>query len=149
MFRNLAVRPGNKPVIQPGKAGTVNLKDLGLKGSIWSGNSKPTISVESVPGIQFLDNYLTNKGYNITYTSAMGGKHMPKSGHYLGHKIDLQITKNGKPARLSPQDEQYLSQMGFVGKGAVGWETVPGQVGGGHYDLNTFEASRIINKYKG
>ena len=127
----------------------VNLKDLGLKGSIWSGNSKPTVSAEAAPAVQFLDNYLAGKGYNITYTSAMGGKHLPKSGHYLGHKIDLQITKNGKPARLSSQDEQYLANLGFIGNGAVGWEAVPGQVGGGHYDLNPFRASSIINKYKG
>ena len=122
---------------------------MNLKGSIWSGNSKPTISAEAAPGVQFLDNYLAGKGYKVTYTSAMGGKHLSKSGHYLGHKIDLQITKNGKPARLSQQDEQYLANLGFIGNGAVGWEAVPGQVGGGHYDLNPFKASSIINKYKG
>ena len=127
----------------------VNLKDLGLKGTIWSGNSKPTIAAESVPGVKYLDNYLTSRGYQVVYTSAMGGKHAPNSGHYNGAKIDFQVFKNGKPVRLTPQEEAHIYGLGFKGEGAVGWEAVPGQVGGGHYDANTLRASMIINKYKG
>lgn len=106
--------------------------------------------MDSVAGIKFLDNYLASRGYEVVYTSAMGGKHAKGSGHYNGAKIDVQVFKNGKPAKLTPEEEKYVYySLGFKGDGAVGWEAVPGQVGGGHYDLNSLRASMIINKYKG
>jgi hypothetical protein len=67
----------------------------------------------------------------------MGG-HLPNTGHGRGNKVDLQLKKNGQPTHLTNQQLYSLKQAGYWGSGtgALGWEPVAGQVGGGHYDLN-------------
>ena len=66
----------------------------------------------------------------------MGG-HRAGTGHWKGNKVDLQLKKNGKTAWLSREQLNALRTAGYwgPGTGALGWEPVAGQVGGGHYDL--------------
>ena len=114
----------------------VGLKDLSLRGSVVSSNSIPYIAEGNKESLQNLDRLLNEWGYEIVYTSAMGG-HRPGTGHWKGNKIDLQLKKNGRPAHLTPAQLNVLRKAGYwgPGTGALGWEPVSGQVGGGHYDL--------------
>lgn len=112
------------------------LKDMSLKGSVVSSNSIPYIATQNEQSLKALDDTLNSWGYEVIYTSAMGG-HKPGTGHWKGNKVDLQLKKNGKPTHLSGQQLNMLGQAGYWGRGtgALGWEPVSGQVGGGHYDL--------------
>lgn len=123
----------------------VALKDLGLKGNIWSGNSKPFVGAQNGSNVQFLDGLLNKWGYGVTYTSGMGGNHAKNSGHYKGTKLDLQLTKNGRAAQLTPQQLEILKRYGYWGgdTGALGWEPVKGQSGGGHYDMYVAQGSSL------
>lgn len=118
------------------------LKSMGLKGSAVSSNSIPYIASQNEQSLKTLDQTLSDWGYEIIYTSAMGG-HRAYTGHWKGNKVDLQLKKNGRPARLSSQQLNMLGQAGYWGRGtgALGWEPVLGQVGGGHYDLFIGEGS--------
>lgn len=113
-----------------------SLKDMGLKGSVVSSNSIPYIASQNEQSLKTLDQTLSDWGYEVVYTSAMGG-HKAYTGHWKGNKVDLQLKKNGKPTHLSSQQLNMLGQAGYWGRGtgALGWEPVSGQVGGGHYDL--------------
>lgn len=115
----------------------VYLNTLNLNGKISGGNSKPCIAKENVQNLIELDRLLSSWGYEVTYTSCMGGKHCNNSGHYKGNKVDLQLRKNSRNARLTPEQSEKLRTLGYWGSGtgAVGWESVAQQVGGGHYDL--------------
>jgi len=112
------------------------LKDMGLKGSVVSSNSIPYIASQNEQSLKTLDQTLSDWGYEVVYTSAMGG-HRAYTGHWKGNKVDLQLKKNGKPTHLSSRQLNMLGQAGYWGRGtgALGWEPVSGQVGGGHYDL--------------
>lgn len=112
------------------------LKNMGLKGSIVSSNSIPCIASQNEQSLKTLDQILSDWGYEVVYTSAMGG-HRAYTGHWKGNKVDLQLKKNGRPTHLSSQQLSMLGQAGYWGRGtgALGWEPVSGQVGGGHYDL--------------
>lgn len=114
----------------------VGLKELSLSGSVVSSNSKPYIAEGNKKSLQNLDKILNEWGYEVVYTSAMGG-HRTGTGHWKGNKIDLQLKKNGRPAHLTPAQLNVLRKAGYwgPGTGALGWEPVSGQVGGGHYDL--------------
>ena len=112
------------------------LKNMGLKGSVVSSNSVPYIASQNEQSLKALDQILSDWGYEVVYTSAMGG-HRAYTGHWKGNKVDLQLKKNGRPTHLSSQQLNMLGQAGYWGRGtgALGWEPVSGQVGGGHYDL--------------
>lgn len=114
----------------------VGLKELSLSGSVVSSNSKPYIAEGNKESLQNLDKILNEWGYEVVYTSAMGG-HRAGTGHWKGNKVDLQLKKNGRPAHLTPAQLNVLRKAGYwgPGTGALGWEPVSGQVGGGHYDL--------------
>ena len=113
-----------------------SLKNVGLKGTVVSSNSIPFIASQNEQSLKALDETLNSWGYDVIYTSAMGG-HRPGTGHWKGNKVDLQLKKNGRPTHLSSQQLNMLGQAGYWGRGtgALGWEPVSGQVGGGHYDL--------------
>ena len=109
------------------------MKDLGLKGAIGAGNSVPYIATANAQNLKNLDNYLTSKGYNFTYTSAMGGTHAGGArSHGAGAKVDLVLNKGG---RLKAEDERWLMANGFYGgaTGAVGYHNAGS---GYHYDLS-------------
>lgn len=116
----------------------ISMKDLNLNGEIVPGvNSSPYIAPSNIENLKTLDKTISSWGYDIKYTSAMGGSHAggPKS-HAAGQKVDLQLWKNGKPTRMTKGQENALILAGFAknGTGALGWEPVRGQVLGGHYD---------------
>jgi len=117
----------------------VSMKDLNLSGQIASINSKPYIAPNNVDNLKSLDSTINSWGYDIIYTSAMGGSHKggPRS-HAAGQKVDLQLKKNGKSTRMTKGQENALISAGFArnGTGALGWEPVAGQVLGGHYDYS-------------
>lgn len=122
-----------------GLGGTVKMKDLGLRGKIDSGNSVPATLKKNAYNVQQLDHILASWGYDVTYTSNMGGKHKTgEKSHASGNKVDLQLTRGGQVAKLTSQQLEYLRKLGYWGgtTGALGWEAVNGQVGGGHYDLH-------------
>ena len=131
-----------KTKVKNGKT-LAEMKSLNLAGTVDSGNSVPWIAAQNVGSLKFLDNYLASRGYGITYTSAMGGKHNTSDrglGHYDGAKVDVQLWKNGKPAYLTSDEMSYLKSLGYwdnggARTGALGWEPVDGQKGGGHYDF--------------
>jgi hypothetical protein len=127
-------------VTQPVTKGNyVNMKDLGLKGTIDKGNSDPRTLKQNAQHVQQLDHLLSTWGFDIKYTSNMGGKHATGGkSHGSGNKVDLQLFKNGKAAHLSEAQLNILKQLGYWGgsTGALGWEKNAGQVGGGHYDLH-------------
>ena len=115
----------------------VKMDSLGLKGNIVAGvNSEPYIAEGNSNALKVLDDKLSEWGYDIYYTSAMGG-HNKGTGHWKGNKVDLQLKKNGRPTHLNGSQLDALGKAGYWGKGtgALGWEPVSGQVGGGHYDL--------------
>lgn len=117
----------------------VAMKDLGLSGSIASTNSKPYIASNNADNLKILDSSLASWGYETVYTSAMGGGHrVSPRGHSAGQKVDLQLKKDGKPTRMTPEQEKALISAGFAGSGtgALGWEPVAGQIMGGHYDYS-------------
>lgn len=125
-----------------GNPNLVHMGSLGLAGTIDKGNSVPLTTRENASNIQFLDAFLQSKGYKVSYTSNMGGAH--KGGaksHASGNKMDFQLFDpvTGKAMKLRPEDEAILRSMGYWGgnTGALGWEPVKGQVGGGHYDVHT------------
>ena len=101
----------------------VNLRQLGLKGSISSGNSIPFIKKENANNVKFLDNFFTSRGYKIDYTSAMGGGHAGGArSHASGNKLDFVLYKNGKRVRATKAEEALLTQMGFINaNGAIGY----------------------------
>ena len=69
----------------------------------------------------------------------MGGQHkLGEKSHASGNKLDLQLKRGGKDAHLSQEQLNYLKALGYWGgtTGALGWEAVDGQIGGGHYDLH-------------
>ena len=103
--------------------GYVNLRSLGLKGSISSGNSIPFIKKENANNVKFLDSFFTNRGYKIVYTSAMGGGHAGGArSHASGNKLDYVLYKNGKKVRATKAEEALLTQMGFINaNGAIGY----------------------------
>ena len=115
------------------------LKDkYGLKGTIAKDNSVPWLKKENVGAMLQLDSMLNQWGYDVVYTSNMGGSHAGGSkSHASGNKVDLQLFKNGKPVHLSANELNQLKAKGYWGgaTGALGWEPHANQVGGGHYDL--------------
>ena len=118
----------------------VHMNSLGLNGKISSDNSVPLTTKQNAGNVQFLDAYLQSKGYNVVYTSNMGGQHKGgKKSHASGNKMDFQLfDAAGKPMHLRQEDYEFLQSMGYWGgsTGALGWEKVKGQVGGGHYDVH-------------
>lgn len=121
----------------PSQDKLVKMSDLGLQGRIDGGNSKPLTRKENAYNVKQLDYLLSSWGYGVTYTSNMGGAHMGGArSHASGNKIDLQLTKGGKTAYLNDWQYKKLQELGYIGNGALGWEKVAGQVGGGHYDLH-------------
>ena len=104
-------------------SGYVNMRQLGLKGSISSGNSIPFIKKENANNVKFLDNFFTSRGYKIDYTSAMGGGHAGGArSHASGNKLDFVLYKNGKRVRATKAEEAMLTQMGFINaNGAIGY----------------------------
>ena len=115
---------------------TAGLKELSLAGNVVSSNSIPYIAEENKESLKNLDKIISGWGYDIVYTSAMGG-HKTGTGHWKGNKVDLQLKKNGRPTHLTGEQLYALKKAGYwgPGTGALGWEPVYGQVGGGHYDL--------------
>lgn len=135
-YKQRLVSNANRLGINP-----ILLEDMSLKGSInnpWTagGNSIPAINEKNRDNLTELDNKLSEWGYDVVYTSAMGG-HILNSGHGRGNKVDLQLKKNGQPTHLTNSELYALRDAGYwgTGTGALGWEPVSGQVGGGHYDL--------------
>ena len=121
----------------PSQDKLVKMSDLGLQGRIDGGNSKPFTRKENAYNVKQLDYLLNSWGYKVTYTSNMGGKHQLGSrSHSSGNKLDLQLTRNGQSAKLADWQSKKLQELGYIGNGALGWEPVEGQVGGGHYDLH-------------
>jgi hypothetical protein len=57
----------------------IDMKSMGLKGQIWSGNSVPYIKKDYADAMHWLDDELANNGVKIIYTSAMGGQHKQSS----------------------------------------------------------------------
>lgn len=104
-------------------SGYVNMRQLGLKGSISSGNSIPFIKKENADNVKFLDSFFTSRGYKIDYTSAMGGGHAGGArSHASGNKLDYVLYKNGKQVRATKAEEVILTQMGFINaNGAIGY----------------------------
>lgn len=104
-------------------SGFVNMRDLGLKGSISSGNSIPFIKKENANNVKFLDDFFTSRGYKIDYTSAMGGGHAGGArSHASGNKLDYVLYKNGKQVQATKAEEAILKQMGFIhANGAIGY----------------------------
>ena len=110
----------------------------GLKGAIAKDNSVPWLKKENVGAMLQLDSMLNQWGYDVVYTSNMGGSHAGGSkSHASGNKVDLQLFRNGKPVHLSENELNQLKAKGYWGgaTGALGWEPHANQVGGGHYDL--------------
>ena len=110
----------------------------GLKGTIAKDNSVPWLKKENVGAMLQLDSMLNQWGYDVVYTSNMGGSHAGGSkSHASGNKVDLQLFKNGKPVHLSANELNQLKAKGYWGgaTGALGWEPHANQTGGGHYDL--------------
>ena len=97
----------------------VAMKNMGLRGSIWSENSIPYIAAANAGNLKALDNYVSGKGHNLIYTSAMGG-HKVGSGHYKGNKIDFQT----RGSVLTPAEYEQLFKLGYFGgnTGALGYE---------------------------
>lgn len=122
------------------------MKSMGLSGSIASINSIPFVAEQNEESLKNLDSALKSWGYEVVYTSAMGG-HRPGTGHWKGNKVDLQLKKNGQPTHLANHQLQALRKAGYWGSGtgALGWEPVSGQVGGGHYDLFLGHGGGSIN----
>lgn len=104
-------------------SGYVNMRQLGLKGSISSVNSIPFIKKENADNVKFLDSFFTSRGYKIDYTSAMGGGHAGGArSHASGNKLDYVLYKNGKQVRATKAEEVILTQMGFINaNGAIGY----------------------------
>lgn len=104
-------------------SGYVNMRQLGLKGSISSVNSIPFIKKENADNVKFLDSFFTSRGYKIDYTSAMGGGHAGGArSHASGNKLDYVLYKNGKQVRATKAEEAILTQMGFINaNGAIGY----------------------------
>lgn len=110
----------------------------GLKGAIAKDNSVPWLKKENVGAMLQLDSMLNQWGYDVVYTSNMGGSHAGGSkSHASGNKVDLQLFRNGKPVHLSENELNQLKAKGYWGgaTGALGWEPHANQTGGGHYDL--------------
>ena len=110
----------------------------GLKGTIAKDNSVPWLKKENVGAMLQLDSMLNQWGYNVVYTSNMGGSHAGGvKSHASGNKVDLQLFRNGKPVHLSQAELSKLQALGYWGgaTGALGWEPHANQTGGGHYDL--------------
>lgn len=122
----------------PSKDKLVNMSDLGLKGTVWTGNSKPYTLKDNANKVKQLDYLLDSWGFDVMYTSNMGGKHQigPRS-HASGNKVDFQLYRDGKPAYLNEWQTSELTRLGYFGHGAKGWENHSEQVGGGHYDAHT------------
>ena len=138
-IKSAIVSAKNYATVGLGLGGTVKMKDLGLKGKIDSGNSVPATLKKNAYNVQQLDHILASWGYDVTYTSNMGGKHQTgEKSHASGNKVDLQLMRGGKVDKLSTEQLEYLRKLGYWGgnTGALGWEAVAGQVGGGHYDLH-------------
>lgn len=97
----------------------VAMKNMGLRGSIWSENSIPYIAAANAGNLKALDNYVSGKGHSLIYTSAMGG-HKVGSGHYKGNKIDFQT----RGSVLTPAEYEQLFKLGYFGgnTGALGYE---------------------------
>lgn len=114
----------------------VKLENLGLRGDIASSNSEPYIAEGNAESLKKLDSALDSWGYDVIYTSAMGG-HKHATGHWKGNKVDLQLKKKGKSAHLNGAELNALRKAGYWGSGtgALGWEPNSNQVGGGHYDI--------------
>lgn len=110
----------------------------GLKGTIAKDNSVPWLKKENVGAMLQLDSMLNQWGYDVVYTSNMGGSHAGGAkSHASGNKVDLQLFRNGKPVHLSQSELSQLQAKGYWGgaTGALGWEPHANQTGGGHYDL--------------
>lgn len=128
-----------KPKANSGYEDMRTLKEkYGLKGTIAKDNSVPWLKKENVGAMLQLDSMLNQWGYDVVYTSNMGGSHAGGSkSHASGNKVDLQLFKNGKPVHLSENELNQLKAKGYWGgaTGALGWEPHANQTGGGHYDL--------------
>lgn len=116
-----------------GVANVVYMGDLGLHGTIQSGNSIPYIPDKYVGRVRMLDNQLAKWGIKAEYSSNMGG-HDPGTGHYMGRKVDV-VTKDkyGRVVQLTPEQEQWLRDNRFMnGVTAKGYHNAGS---GYHYDL--------------
>lgn len=121
----------------------------GLKGTIAKDNSVPWTKKENVGAMLQLDSLLNQWGYDVVYTSNMGGKHAGgENSHGSGNKVDLQLFRNGQAVHLTPQELSHLQKLGYHGgsTGALGWEPVKGQTGGGHYDESVKASYVTIDK---
>lgn len=148
-----AVATAGNYVTAPFRNDIVNMSDLGLKGKIDSGNSVAKTKKENVQNVQQLDYLLNSWGYNVVYTSNMGGKHQTGSDktHASGNKVDLQLfDKAGNTVQMTPAQLNRLKELGYWGNGngALGWEPVKGQKGGGHYDLHIGKYVQADNSFQ-
>lgn len=144
----------------------VDMKSMGLKGQIWSGNSVPYIRKEYADAMHWLDDKFASNGVKIIYTSAMGGQHKQGSsgrGHGDGAKLDAQGII---PPNL--YRELYNRRYFGEGTGAVGYEVrgtnrvitpdeydklyKAGKVtmaNGNHYDFSNKYASEYLAQERG
>lgn len=144
----------------------VDMKSMGLKGQIWSGNSVPFIRKDYTDAMHWLDDELANSGVKIIYTSAMGGQHKQSSsgrGHGDGAKLDAQ-------GIIPPNLYRKLYNRRYFGEGtgAVGYEVrgsnkvvtpdeydklyKAGKVtmaNGNHYDFSNKYASEYLAQERG
>ena len=111
--------PSNLATENKHEVDAVAMKNMGLKGSIWSENSIPYVAAANAGNLKALDNYVSGKGHKLIYTSAMGG-HEVGSGHYKGNKVDFQT----QGSVLTPEEYEQLFKLGYFGgnTGAVGYE---------------------------
>lgn len=144
----------------------VDMKSMGLKGQIWSGNSVPFIRKDYADAMHWLDDELANNGVKIIYTSAMGGQHKQSSsgrGHGDGAKLDAQ-------GIIPPNLYRKLYNRRYFGEGtgAVGYEVrgsnkvvTPDEydklyragkvtmANGNHYDFSNKYASEYLAQERG
>lgn len=118
----------------------------------WEGNTAPYTLAQNAKYVKQLDDFFTTRGYRPVYTSNMGGH--TSGGHVKGNKVDVQLfDKVGRAVKLSQAELAELRKSGYWGgsTGALGWEAVSGQVGGGHYDLfvGLSGATGALSKFSG
>lgn len=104
----------------PNSIDTVDMRSMGLKGQIWSGNSVPYIKKEYAEAVHELDDQLTANGVKFIYTSAMGGQHQ-RSASGKGHGDAAKLDGQGI---IPPSLYRKLYNDGWfgAGTGAIGYE---------------------------
>lgn len=119
----------------------VNMKDLGLKGRIPDENSDPRTLSKNVKNVKQLDALVSSWGYQIKYSSNMGGSHAggPRS-HASGNKLDMVVYRNGKKVQLTAAETAKLRELGYIGNGAKGYHNAGS---GYHYDLHIGSGVKI------